>query len=296
MPVFEVLFKLSPPAVFGLPDGDKVVIPTTKAGEHRKLVGPTLDVRSRVLVSHGTLPQYRGDPEAVHVDLVAGALRLVANDNFVRVFADTANANEAYAAAMELVELVCQGMAAQVGVRFSAEHLSVQDANGTPQGVERPGALKFLNAAIYNTSELQKRLETAFAWAARIDDRGRKALLYLEHGCLLSEFADTLPIFSPHASFSWALAFLQLYKALTTLLGEPGTDRDYQSRAGRLGLPSDFWLKRVKELYEVRNDEDVAHYSLKDPHPGAMQNRFGQAAAVFKDAFAAYMRSLPGRS
>ena len=149
------------------------------------------------------------------------------------------------------------------------------------------------NATIYSTREVQQRLEVAFQWATRVDERGRKALLYFEHGCLLSEFAQTLPMFSAHAGFSWALAFLQLYKALATILGEPGTDRDYQSRAGRLGLPSDFWATRVKELYNVRNDEDVAHYSLNVPDHGAMINRFGQAGGAFRDVFAAYMRTLP---
>ena len=150
------------------------------------------------------------------------------------------------------------------------------------------------SAVIYNTNELAGRLETAFRWTVRVDDRARKALLYGEHGFLLSEFAQTLPLMSAHASFSWGMAFLQLFKALTTILGEPGTDKDYQRRATRLGLPSDFWSTRVKELYSVRNDDDVAHYSLELPDDrGVMVGRFGQPASIFKDALAAYISTLP---
>jgi hypothetical protein len=64
--------------------------------------------------------------------------------------------------------------------------------------------------------------------------------------------------------------FLQLFKALVVLVGEPGVDSDYQRRARHLDLPADFWQSRVKPLYDVRNDEDVAHYRLAEPTPGAM--------------------------
>ena len=293
MPLFEVLFKLSPPAVFGLPDGDKIVVPTAGDGKQRTVTSGTVDVRSGVVASYGTLPEYRRESEAVRVDVTERALRMTVADNFVRVHVDVASADDAYGVATALVDLVCQAMSAQAGHRFSANCLSIQDAAGQPHRVRRAQTLQFLNASIYNTREAQTRLETAFAWATQVDERARKALLYFEHGCLLSEFAQTFPMFSTHAGFSWALAFLQLFKALAAILGEPGADRDYQSRAGRLGLPSDFWKTRVKELYRVRNDEDVAHYRLDAPDHAAMANRFGQAATAFRDAFAAYMRSLP---
>ena len=293
MPVYEVLFKLSPPAMFGLPDGEKIVVPVAPDGKERKLRSGAIDTRSGIIASHGTLPEYRRDDEAVMVDVVKGGLRMAVSDNFVRVYANADDAEEAYGAATELVDLVCQTMAAQAGVVFRAAYLSTQDAEGAPQQVRRRRTIQFFNATVYNTRELQERLQTSFSWASRVDARGRKALLYFEHGCLLADFAQTLSTFSSHAAFSWGLAFLQLYKALATLLGEPGTDRDYQSRAGRLGLPTDFWTTRVKALYKVRNDEDVAHYSLDTPDHGAMVNRFGQAGAAFKDAFAAYMKTLP---
>jgi hypothetical protein len=295
MPIYEVLFKLSPPAVFGLPDGEKIVVPVALDGKERKLRSGAIDTRTGIIASHGTLPEYRQDDEAVQVDVAKGGLRMTVRDNFLRVYANADDAEEAYGAATELVDLVCQTMAAQIGVVFRSSYLSTQDAEGDPHSVRRPRSLQFLNAAIYNTRELQERLETSFAWSTRVDERGRKALLYFEHGCLLAEFAQTLPMLSNHAAFSWGLAFLQLYKALATILGEPGTDSDYQSRAGRIGLPSDFWTTRVKALYKVRNDEDVAHYTLDTPDHGAMVNRFGQAGAAFKDAFSAYMRVLPER-
>jgi hypothetical protein len=45
-------------------------------------------------------------------------------------------------------------------------------------------------------------------------------------------------------------------------------------------------------LYTIRNDEDVAHYSLTVPELGALRDRFVQATGVFKEAFAAYMKSI----
>ena len=56
-------FKLSPPGFFGLPEGDKVVVPASPTG--REVLGPVLDTRSGVLVSHGSLPEYRPDSAAL---------------------------------------------------------------------------------------------------------------------------------------------------------------------------------------------------------------------------------------
>jgi hypothetical protein len=91
--------------------------------------------------------------------------------------------------------------------------------------------------------------------------------------------------------FSLATAFLQMFKALVTIVGEAGKDADYQRRAKQMGLGADFWNSRVQPLYKVRNDSDVAHYSLETPELAAAYGQFSDAGGVFRDAFAAFMTS-----
>ena len=196
----------------------------------------------------------------------------------------------AHHAARTFAELFAQSFSVQFGMRFTVEFLFVEDEHGVPQRVPKSVQVPF-GATWYNLSVTRDRLRIAFDWTITADDRSRKAMLYFDHACLLADFAWTLPPTGPHATFSYALAFLQLFKALVAIVGEPGVDRDYQRRAADLGLPPDFWSSRVKPLYVIRNDEDVAHYSLQEPEPGSFVGRFREAAEVFKEALSAYFNT-----
>lgn len=83
-----------------------------------------------------------------------------------------------------------------------------------------------------------------------------------------------------------------MFKALTAIVGDPSSDRDYQSRCRKLGLPKTFWQEKAKPLYDIRNDDDVAHYTHTLPEPGAFLGRFSQAVAVFRESLTAYMNTL----
>jgi hypothetical protein len=240
-------------------------------------------------VGHGSLSEYRRSEEAIRAQFSDRAVRASFEDNFMAVEIDVPDAKAAYGAAQAFAELFAQGLAVQFGIRVRAEFLFLEDDRGVPQRVPKSYQIPF-GATWYNLAETRERLGTAFRWAIAADDRSRKAMLYFDHACLLADFAWTLPLTKPHAAFSYALAFLQLFKALAAIVGEPGVDRDYQRRAADLGLPTDFWSSRVKPLYLIRNDEDVAHYSLQQPEPGAFPSRFRDAAGVFKEALSAYFK------
>jgi hypothetical protein len=292
--LFRLRFKLSPPAFFGLPEGDRVVVPVRPGG--REIVGPTLDTRTGHLVSHGTLSEYRQPDHALNLQIPEAGCEAEFKDNFVTLGVDAPSPQAAYDEASALMETFCQALSTQYGERFSSAFLSVEDQEGTPQRIRgEHESLTMLRLTVFDLAELRARIETAFSWAQEADPVARKALLYFEHACLLHEFSMTLPPLKPHAGFSQALAFLQLFKALTALVGEPGTDRDYQSRSSSLELQKDFWLAKVKPLYTVRCDEDVAHYSLAVSEPGAFLQRFQQAAGVFREALSAYMNTAKKR-
>ena len=240
-------------------------------------------------VGHGSLSEYREADEAIRADFSDGRVRMSFEDNFLAVSVDAPDAKAAYDAARTFAELFGQALSVQFGMRFGAEFLFLEDDQGLPQRVPKSYHVPF-GATWYNLALTRDRLGIAFRWAIAADDRSRKAMLYFDHACLLADFAWTLPLTGPHATFSYALAFLQLFKALVAIVGEPGVDRDYQRRAVDLGLSTDFWSSRVKPLYLIRNDEDVAHYSLQPPEPGAFLSHFRDAAGVFKEALSAYFK------
>jgi hypothetical protein len=235
------------------------------------------------------LSEYRQPDQAVNVQF-GFTPQFTFHDNFMTIAVDAESAKVASKATQAYAELVAKGLSVQYGLRVTAEFQSLEDEVGVPQRVPRSIQLSF-GVTWYNLAEMHERLGTVVDWALAADDRSRKALLYFEHSCLLAEFARSLSLVTPHAGFSYALAFLQMYKGLVLIVGEPGTDRDYQSRAVDLGLAPDFWSTRVKPLYKIRNDEDVAHHSLEHVDLKAFLDLFRQAADVFREAFTAYCRS-----
>jgi hypothetical protein len=216
-------------------------------------------------------------------------------DNFLKLTIDGETVQAAAEVGLPQFESFLQGLSVLYGQIFSANLLSAEDESGNPKSFQLgPRKLELFKTTVYNFADLQKKVEKAAYWATHGDAAARKALFYSEHAALLRQFSETLPVDSPHASFSRALAFLQLFKALTALVGDPSSDPDYQSRFRRLGLPSDFWLSRAKPLYNVRNDEDVAHYSHAMPKNMDFYQQYGDAMAIFREALDAYVKWCEG--
>ena len=288
---FRFLFRLNPPGFFGLPDGDRMVIPA--GPEPRTLKSPVLDNRSGKLVSHGTLPLYRQADEAVSANLTTSRFSVSIKDNFLDIGTAGDDPQAVTDGVLAYVDTLIQALSSMYGERFLASLLVAEDETGAPLDVRVvPRKVQLFAATVYNTAELSERFVKAATWAAAADDVARKALFYFEHACLLNEFSQTLPLSGPHAAFSRASAFLQLFKALTSIIGDPSSDRDYQSRCRSLGLPKDFWQTSAKPLYDVRNEDDVAHYTHELPEPGAFMAQYSRAVAVFREAFEAHMNTI----
>jgi hypothetical protein len=295
MPSYRFLFRLGPPGYFGLPEGDKIVVPAQPAG--RQIVSAVLDTRTGQLVSHGTLSQYRAPDHALAAKIKPQGFSLSITDNFLEVVTEAERAQPAADRVLAYVDLLLQSLTTMYGDRFFASLLSAEDAQGVPQAVQTgPKTVQLFQATFFNIEELHDRVARAVEWATIADAAAKKALFYFEHACLLNEFAQTLPPTSPHAAFSRALAFLQLFKALTSIVGDPSSDHDYQSRCRRLDLARDFWQTKARPLYDIRNEEDVAHYSHTLPEPGAFLAKYLQAVSVFREALEAHMKAMSSAS
>ena len=60
------------------------------------------------------------------------------------------------------------------------------------------------------------------------------------------------------------LQFLQYWKCLTAIVGDPSKDKDHQARPNTLGLGRQFFRSRISPLHDLRNSFDVAH--VTDPN------------------------------
>jgi hypothetical protein len=284
MALFRLQYLFSPSAPFGLPDGVKIVLPSGP----QEIYGPFIHLKSGVISSHGTLSQYRKPEEALSGTFGDDAPALSINDNFAILTVAAESAQQAYESGQPLIERLCHAMSIQTSQRFSAVLQFIEDEAEQVSVPQPPQVLPLGTTSTYNISKLNEQFAVSFSWAQHADDRIAKALLYTEHALLLSEFAQSQGPLSRQAAFSRGFAFLQLFKALAAILGEKGVDRDHQRRFRELGLPDTFWKERVEPLYRVRNDDDVAHYTLAPPDPGKYTTDFGKALTVLREAFTAY--------
>ena len=284
-------WTIEPAAHFGLPEAGKTVVP---ALVETPVTSGIFDTRTGKRVRYGTLSEYRNESTINPLRIVLAGLPVLLVDNILEIEADLGEAQATYEHMQAAASALCRSMTVHYAQIFSAHFQSFQDPDGNPVPVRRVSTYVLLRATIYNLDTLRTNFISAAAWVELRDSRSDKALVYFEHACTLRDFAASQEPRSLHAGMTQALAFLQLYKALTLLLGERGTDKDYQRRFRKLGLPKSFLAERVDPLYTIRCDADVAHYSENMPDGPAFESHFEAAAKTFGEVFVSYMDMRAG--
>jgi hypothetical protein len=145
----------------------------------------------------------------------------------------------------------------------------------------------------YNLSLLRDKIKEAEKAASLTESLLNKALHYYEHALFLFENrAAMTDIFSPHMQYLISAAFLNLWKAVSSILGDPSCDKDYQKRYKMLGLSCDFFRSDVEFVRKVRNSYDVAHYHISEDGFKEIERHFGKAAEVATCVLHAYRQYL----
>jgi hypothetical protein len=293
MKKFMLLIKVGPPAMFGLPQ-DGIAVLNGKLGG--KFHGPTLDSKSGQFVSYGRLSEYRREEEAVGFAGTIGGLSLTVRDNFFRLEVEAGDRGAAFRLGVARVEFFLRLLAVEYGNAFTYEVLQIESDDGELEVRPGPKMVELIRATMFNTEQLVQHMVNAAASAHLDDPRLSKALMYREDAAFLFEARARVGVFTHHFSFLLTSAYLNMWKAITTILGDPSMDSDYQSRFHTFGLPKGFWDDNVKPLKKVRDDVDVAHYSLETDTIERVERSFGEAGKVCKvviKAYIAYLGSLP---
>lgn len=290
---FTLLIKVGPPSLFGLPQDGMTVLNGKLGG---KFQGPTLDSKSGHFVSHGRLSEYRREEETVRFSGNIGGLPLTVRDNFFSLAVNASDRGTALRLGVARFELFLRLLSLEYGNAFSYEILHIESADGDVEVNPGPKMVELIRATMFNTEQLVDHIGTA-ATSAQLDDpRLSKSLMYREHAAFLFDTRMRAGFFTPHFSFLLTSAYLNMWKAITTILGDPSIDSDYQSRFQKFGLPKGYWDDNVKPLKKIRDDVDVAHYSLEADTIQIVEGAFGAAGQVCKvvvKAYVAHLNSTP---
>ncbi len=289
---FRLLFELAPTAPFGLPEEGKTVI-GPKPGDSGPVTfqSPAIDSRVLVKVSHGTLSNYRSPEDAINVKVTLGRCSGQLHDNFLALEAEAPTSKEALDTATEELERFLRRLTLHQGRAFSFKLLVVEDEKGQIYATSKivPGG----SMTFYNTAKFASDIEDSQTDLEKGEERLERALEYYEHAIFLYENrARIAPFKSQHFQLLISGIFLTLWKAVTAIVGDPGKDADYRRRYRALGFPDEFFKDKIEKIRDLRNDYDVAHYTLDAQRLEQIESNFGEcqqsAAAVIQQ----YRRGL----
>ena len=273
-----MLFEILPPGPFGVPEDGRTVLPA-QAGTY---AGDAFHGALGIRAGYGALSRYRPDEEAIAADFELAGHPSQLRDNFLRVEVSADDHGGALALARDSVDSFVQHLGVAVGRSIIAVPLFVEGPNGD----DRPAHTPFMLASVtmYNLRSLREQIGVAAKAAALTDDRLARAIGYFQHALWLFEQRAGIP--NPYDSNSRLLiasVFLNLWKAASTVVGDPSTDGDYQRRYRELGFDHGFFKTRIEPLRRLRNDYDVAHYHLDPTAIEVVERQFGEASETVRE-------------
>lgn len=285
---FHVTFFVRPEGKFGVPEQGTTVLPGTNLGSFS---GPTLDRYTGKHVGYGALSRYREDHEALNLQVSVRGSRTKFIDNYAFVDLEAAEAHEAFAEAQLAIGILLQALTVEQSTLFTAQAVCMTDENGS--NVPLPLAIPMGKFAVYSTNALANTIRAAEAAVQVTDDRLSRALAYFGVAQQAwAPVADSIEVGAFVRTNAASTAILNYWKACTAVLGDPARAKDgYQRRYSELGLDQEF-KARLDALKALRDDSDVAHYTLS-PNAGlALQERVPASSATARQAIRAYTAKL----
>lgn len=293
---FTVTFEISPPGVFGLPEKGVTVIPPMSDG-WRGDVFHTFSMRAGrfIKAGHGTLPKYREESERITLPIELGSVKGHIVDNFVFLETETDNHWKALLSTQDALNVFLQHLSVNSGTLFRATPLIIEtdDERTYPIPVQsRMGSYK-----VYNLGMLTENIKTAQRFSQLNDARLRKSLNYFEHALWLYEHAVQMEIVtSKHYTYLISTIFLNLWKSITTIVGDPTRSKDgYQKRYKEIGLNEKDKVE-IDKLKKLRDDYDVAHYTLTEDSFQDVQKNFGIALKTCAEVIRVFRKHLLNNS
>ena len=83
------------------------------------------------------------------------------------------------------------------------------------------------------------------------DDKLKRALFYFEHSLLIFDARDSIvSSFTRHHSQLISSAFLNLWKSISVILGDPSKsiDKDYQKRYKKFGISLTYFSSKIEKI------------------------------------------------
>lgn len=239
----------------------------------------------------GLCPVFRDDKDKIelNVETPRGTIRF--SDNFVFIEVEATGPDEARYLSVALLDRYLQHLGVNQARLYTFVPLGLVGEDGGR--VPLPRRLELGKFTTYDLASLRRDIEEAGSYVEfddltlvlAIDYYQQAQLLFSQRGLL----AD--PFLRQH-SMLISTAFLNLWKAISTIVGDPSVDSDYQSRYKNFEFDYDFFAQKIEKVRDLRNNYDVAHYSLDPTHLERVEESFGEAAVIANQVLRGYRQYL----
>lgn len=284
---FTIIFEIHPPGVFGVPENGRTVIP----GPSVDFKGDKYHLQTVTRVEYGTLSKYRDDKDKINIEQIIGNNPITIKDNFATLVVEASKVEEACYNAINVIDCFLKHVSLSGRRLFSYKPILIMDDRGKNYIIPKNAVVG--SVTVYNLEQLNTDIANSIKFFHISDPLLDKALQYYEHALFLFENRLEMADFSSrHFKYLIAAAFLNMWKALSTVIGDPSTDSDYQSRYKRLGFNYEFFKLKIEHVRDLRNDYDVAHYHIGDNRLKDLEQNFGMSKKIVASVLLAYRQHL----
>lgn len=292
---FVAYFEIQPSSKFGLPYKDKTVIP-----EGSSMVF-TIELH-KVWKGHGTLPRYRDHNEAFSQALDLEDSTAHFRDNHLSLFLEADSLREAQEKSFCILDGLFLNLSLISGIHYYYKPIQIlnfdtDEVHTLPLQFEKEpiqGGYMLVGRIepyTYNLETLREQVKQAGEISKNSDQSLHKALTYYHHALYLLDGSQENPM--NHQLLANASAFLNFWKAITTIIGDSSENREsYYSKYKTFGISEDYFTNNIEPLRKLRNRSDVAHYDLGGEGLKEIASRVGEALAVASFVLKAYRDTL----
>ena len=283
--LFNLAFELRPRSLFGIPDGDTIVVPSS----HKRVESPLLHVPTGHLYAYGTLSKFRSDAEMICRKLTLPGVSARLRDNFITVKVWGTDPRTAHSVAASALERFLQQLTVTTGVLLEYTHLYT-DIDSEGETLPAPTTTQLLHVAWYNLDRLRSDLGQAESFASYDDMNLIRACRYYTHARMLEALRNELPEeLSWHRKQLASEIFLNSWKAITSIFGDTSKDaRLFQSAYRTFGITKEFFKNEVLPLKHLRDECDVAHSSSSSDDIDLVDDNLNSAMSVARKIIRVY--------
>jgi hypothetical protein len=296
---FDVCSEIYPSGLFGIPQKSMIVLPVNYEYKYEfmELVSGTV-----VQVGLGTVSKYREWHETLRLGLSLNGINAKLNDNRLLLTLEAETPQEAEKRCHELMDWLMLNLmlSNESKYRYHYKLLSIHSDTGMEATLPLKPPMWGNYHMFYNLDELRERFLGTIYYSHIVDTRLFKAFKYYDHGI---EIVDSLPNPAQISDFELFNAqllsvssFLNFWKAITTILGDPNPKSDgklaYESRYKEFGIPESFFNSRIERLRSLRNEEAVAHYEVGSEGMMNVSDNLAEAQEVARVVLTNYREYL----